>query len=152
MIFSHFFKIVLSIVLTAFCFATALGKERSPVGYWKVLDERTNQPTCIVQIENRQGYLNGKIVRLFSDNQAVCTQCSGDLHNKPLLGMTVLWNFKTKEEGFTEGKILAIKRGTVFNAQLILSPQNQTLSVLVQTPFGVHPQIWQRIQKEEVDF
>jgi hypothetical protein len=132
-----------------FCFSTAvMANQNSPVGYWKIMDEETKQPASIVQITDNQDNLTGKVVKLLNNPDAICTKCSGEQQNKPILGMTILWGFQAKNDSFTEGKILATRRGAIFDAGMQIAPDGQTLTLIVKTGFGEHKQVWQRVSNK----
>lgn len=127
-------------------FGTTFAALPSPAGFWQTTDEASQQPNSIIQITRlNDGSFIGNIVKLYKDPNAVCANCSGELHNKPLMGMTVLWGF-SPENGNT-GKVLAVKRGSVFDASLGLQNQGQELVIGVKTPFGSKNQVWQRVAK-----
>lgn len=117
----------------------------SVVGFWQTQDEDSKQPASLISIEKSNGSITGKVVKLYNNPNAVCSKCSGNLHNKPVLGLPVLWDFTPSEGGAVNGKILAIKRGAVLDANLSLQQQGQQLLVQIKTPFGVKTQIWQRV-------
>lgn len=143
---NHFIKVCLlglSLVLSNIVAAAA---NSSPVGYWQTMQEGSNQPNSIVRITENNNTLQGKVVKLYTNPDAVCDQCAGDMHNQPVMGATVLWGFSQLQNGgWSEGNILAIKRGKVFPASLALSGDGQTLEVNVKAGFGNHAQTWQRV-------
>jgi uncharacterized protein (DUF2147 family) len=140
--FKHFFVILLLALFTAI---PAHADNNSPIGYWQVYDENTNQPTSVVQIWNNNGKLQGKVVKLFGSQDAVCTECSGAMQNKPVLGMVVLWGFTQEDDGWKNGKVLAVKRGKVYNANLTLNDSGQKLAVQVSVFGTKHVLNWTRV-------
>lgn len=123
----------------------AMADNASPIGYWQTLDASTGKPNSVVHIWQNRGVLQGKVVKLYTNPNAVCTQCSGDMHNKAVQGMTVLWGFTQQGNVWTNGKILAVKRGTVLPASLAVTNNGQQLSIRVKALGGAHTQTWKRI-------
>lgn len=130
--FKLFFVVCALVMLFA---VPARADTGSPVGFWQVYDEDTQQPTSVVHIWNNKGVLQGKVVKLFGDRNAVCSECSGDMRNKPIMGMVVLWGFTKQDDGWKNGKVLAIKKGKVYNADLALTDSGQKLAVQISV-FG----------------
>lgn len=124
---------------------TIYADNSSPIGLWQIKDETTQQVTSVVSIQKAKGQLLGRVVKLYDHPNAICSKCPGELRDKPVLGMTVLWGFTGSNGDWTDGKILAVKRGSVFNADLKVTQQGQQLVLTVKTPLGTKNQIWQRV-------
>ncbi len=121
----------------------------SPVGYWQTIDENTKEPASIIQIWQQNGILYGKIVKIVPQGghsaSDVCTQCKGELHNKPLVGMTILTGLTQQNEGWA-GKILAPKNGNTYETTLKLSDDGNTLDVHIKAGLGGRTQNWTRVR------
>lgn len=119
----------------------------SPIGYWQTTDEKTNQAASIVQIWQQNGMLYGKIVKIFSQGghsaSDVCTECKGDLHNKPLVGMAILTGLTQQNEGWA-GKILAPRNGNTYDTTLKLTDDGNKLEVYIKAGLGGRTQTWNR--------
>jgi uncharacterized protein (DUF2147 family) len=94
----------------------------SPVGRWKTIDDATGEEKSIVQIWIEDGVLFGKIDSLFikegEDPYPVCDECKGENKDKPILGMTIVWNMKEGKEYWQGGKILDPENGKVYGCKL----------------------------------
>lgn len=124
----------------------------SPVGYWKTIDDVTGQPKAIIQITIIKNTLYGKIVKRFmtSDSKVLCEACQGSLHNKPILGMTVVRNLKQSTQNpniWANGEILDPKNGKVYRAYLQVSDNGQQLEVrgYIGMPLFGRSQTWIRV-------
>lgn len=147
-------KICIPLVL-AFCIigifaSSALAATNlSPVGYWQTTDEKTNAPASIIQIWQQNGMLYGKIVKIFPQGghsaSDVCTQCKGDLHNKPLVGMTILIGLTQQNEGWA-GKILAPRNGNTYDATVKLPDDGNKLEVHIKAGLGGRTENWSRVR------
>ncbi len=123
----------------------------SPIGYWKTIDDRTHQARGIVQITESHGELQGKIVKflfhLNKDVVLVCKKCSGDQHNKPVLGMRVITGMKLDHNKWDGGNILDPENGKQYRGSLRVSRNNQVLAVHAYEgiPLFGRTQYWQRV-------
>src|SRR5262249_42739012 len=81
-----------------------------PVGTWKTIDDDTHEVKAWVAIEEHDGALSGRIVKLLrkpgEDPAPVCAKCKDERHNQPVLGMTILWNMHRDGEVWDGGEIL----------------------------------------------
>src|ERR1700677_4393891 len=67
----------------------------SPVGRWKTVDDSTGKVKSIVAIREENGKLFGTIEELFAPPvpHPTCYLCTGDLKDRPLVGLRILWDF-----------------------------------------------------------
>ncbi len=67
-------------------------------GRWKTIDDKTGKVKSIVEItQAANGTLTGKVVDILHSDKGpnpVCDGCEGANRNKPVKGMTILWNLK----------------------------------------------------------
>ena len=67
-------------------------EDLSPFGFWMTLDDKTQQPRSIVELENVHGFLEGRIVKVFyrpgEGPNDLCVNCSGKFHDLRILGLT----------------------------------------------------------------
>lgn len=130
-------------------FTAAFANPITPAGFYQITDETSNQPSSIVQVETSFGTVSGKVVKVFGNPNAVCSKCSGELKNKPVVGMTILWGFNQSTNGWTSGKVLAVKRGQIYDATIALSDDAQSLILSVKTPLGTKKQVWKKVTFNE---
>ncbi|RLC49220.1 MAG: DUF2147 domain-containing protein, partial [Candidatus Cloacimonadota bacterium] len=102
-------KIILFAVILLF-FTVLSAQKLSPVGAWKTIDDVTGKPKSIVRLWTEDGILYGKVEKLFrapdEEQNPVCDKCKGDKKNKPIIGLTILWDMKQKGDVWKSGKIL----------------------------------------------
>ncbi len=95
---------------------------QSPVGTWTTIDDKTKKPKSVVEIfEARDGTLSGRVVEILHSDRGpnpVCDQCSGDLKNKPVKGMVILWGVRRKGNVWEGGQILDPASGKVYSVKL----------------------------------
>jgi uncharacterized protein (DUF2147 family) len=137
-----------SVLLAVASLAAAAGP--SPLGTWRTIDDETHRPRALVSIEEHDGMLSGRIVRLFrepgEDPNPLCVECEGKRHNQPVLGMTILWNFRRNGDAWTGGEVLDPEEGRIYHANLRLRDNGARLDVhgYIGLPLLGRSQVWER--------
>jgi uncharacterized protein (DUF2147 family) len=118
----------------------------SPVGKWRTIDDQSGKPKSIVQITEDNGVLTGKIVELLEGaTEKTCGKCEGDLKDKPLVGMRILWDLKKEGDEWTDGKIFNPADGGTYTSKAKLTDGGKTLDVTGKWMFFSKRQQWQRV-------
>lgn len=118
----------------------------SPVGKWKTIDDKSGKPKSIVQITESDGALSGKIVELLEGaSEKTCSKCEGDLKDKPLVGMKILWGLKKEGDEWTDGKIFNPADGGTYTSKAKLIDGGKTLEVTGSWLFVKRAQQWRRV-------
>ena len=64
------------------------------LGIWKTIDEKTNQPSSLIRIEERNGELVGTVVELIATPGEKlithCNLCKDERKDKPIVGMVIM--------------------------------------------------------------
>ncbi|HEY1804178.1 MAG TPA: DUF2147 domain-containing protein [Terracidiphilus sp.] len=94
----------------------------SPVGRWKTVDDASGKVKSIVQIREQNGKLFGTIEQLFDPPvpHPTCYLCSGDLKDRPLVGLQVLWDFAPDGNQWSGGLVLDPETGKIYRASFSL--------------------------------
>lgn len=140
-------------LLLAFAFAFTAGAPAmaadapSAAGKWRIYHPQSGEPHMIVEIEDKSGTLEGKIVKLEDGPQdAVCWSCQGENHNKPLVGMKILWDAKWDGKGWSGGYLMRPATGMVSPAYYELLPDGKALQMTTgRGPLRV-AQKWERVE------
>jgi len=124
----------------------ALASNDSPVGTWKTIDDETKQAKALVQISESGGVLTGKIIKLFANPDALCDKCDGERKDKPVQGMTILWDLKKNGDAWGGGKILDPKKGQVYSSKAKLVDGGAKLEVrgFMGVSLLGRSQVWER--------
>ena len=105
----------------------------SPVGVWKTIDDVTGKERSIVRIVEVNGALQGTVENIFErpgdDPDHLCDKCKGDLKDKPVIGMTILWDLKDKGDVWKGGKILDPDNGKTYSCKMELAEEGKELNV-----------------------
>lgn len=128
---------------------TNVAVAQSPVGTWQTIDDGSGKPRSIVQIEEKNGMLEGKVTQIFLQScespDPVCTKCSGERKNAKIVGMTILWSYKNDGEKWTGGYILDPANGTTYRSAMWLEGTD-TLKMRGYWGIFWRTQTWKRVK------
>lgn len=105
----------------------------TPVGIWQTIDDRTHQPTALVQItQNEDGTLSGKVIRGLGENNAPqrrCAKCTDERKDQQIQGMTIVREMKQDNDDWDGGSILDPVNGREYRCKMHLEAGGQRLIV-----------------------
>jgi uncharacterized protein (DUF2147 family) len=111
---------------------SARAADVSAAGLWAQVEENGKIGGWFL-ISDRNGVYEGTIVKMFiepgDDPNPVCTKCTGEEKNQPSLGLTIIKGMKRKGMDYENGTILDPRDGSVYSAQMRVSPDGQSLTV-----------------------
>ena len=120
---------------------------QSPVGRWKTIDDETGQVKSIVEISQAaNGTLSGRVAQVLRSDQGpnpICDKCSGERQNKPITGMTILWDLKADGDEWSGGTILDPANGKTYRSKAEMLDDNR-LGISGCIAFICRQQVWQR--------
>lgn len=107
--------------------------EHAPSGRWKTVDDTTGAVKSIVLIWEDHGVLFGRIEKLVDvdphNSDPRCEHCEGELKNKPLIGMRILWNLTRNGNQWSGGQILDPDSGKTYKCSVELLDEGNKLKV-----------------------
>lgn len=117
-------------------------------GKWRTIDDDTKEPKSVVEVYKKGEQVYGKIINILNSKKenAVCKECSGDLRNRPILGMTILENMKKDGDVYEGGTILNPSTGKIYKCRLKLTENPNILEVRGYVAMFYKTQYWERIQ------
>ncbi|MBQ8832682.1 MAG: DUF2147 domain-containing protein [Paludibacteraceae bacterium] len=119
------FFLSLALILTAtLCAQTPI------LGEWISVDDATGEQKSVVKIyQAADGKYYGDIIQLFGENAAtaVCEECVGEEHNKPIVGLTIIRDMQLKDGELRGGKVLDPDNGKFYYAKIYLKNGNLIL-------------------------
>lgn len=104
-------------------FSVTLFAQNPLLGEWITVDDATGEQKSIVRIyQADNGKYYGTIIQLLDENgeTAVCTECTGEDHNKPIVGLTIIRDMQLKDNELRGGKILDPDNGKFYYAKVYL--------------------------------
>jgi len=127
--------------------ASLSASAQSPVGRWKTIDDETGRGKSIVEItQTTNGTLSGRVVEVLQSDRGpnpVCDKCSGERRNKPITGMTILWDLKPDGNEWAGGTILDPSNGKTYKSKAKMLDADR-LGVSGCIAFICREQVWQR--------
>jgi len=136
--------------------AFAASETATPEGYWRTIDDETDEAKGIVHITNQGGELTGKVVKLMNletdDPHPTCDDCPGERKGQPVKGMTILWGVEREGNEWSGGTILDPESGDTYDASLELREGGQKLDVRGFIGFSMlgRTQTWERVDKPKL--
>lgn len=111
---------ILSVVIL--CVTTVFAQ--TPIlGEWITVDDATGEHKSVVRIHQADnGKYYGTIIQLLGENgdDALCTECTGEDHNKPVVGLTIIRDMQLKDGELRGGKVLDPDNGKFYYAKVYL--------------------------------
>ena len=144
-----FKTLLLALPLLAAGFAASAAD--GPAGRWKTIDDNTGKVKSIVEISQAgNGTLSGKVLQVLQSDKGphpVCDKCDGANKNKPIEGMTILWNLSPDGANkWNDGTILDPAKGKTYSSKIELVDGGNKLEVSGCIAFICRSQTWLREQ------
>jgi uncharacterized protein (DUF2147 family) len=106
-------------LLIACMFAAIASAQSAFLGEWVTIDDESGEKKSVVNIyKGSNGLYYGKIKTLFENPNSVCTACTGNDHNKPVVGLVIVRDMQLKGEELQGGKILDPANGKLYYAKM----------------------------------
>jgi uncharacterized protein (DUF2147 family) len=114
------------------------------------MDDASGKPASIVVLREDDGRITGTVERAYdpypNESNPRCTACQGELKDKPIVGMKILWNLSKQGNGWAGGMIFDPDTGKTYSCSLTL--ENGASKMKVRGFIGVslfgRTQYWQR--------
>ena len=123
--------------------------QTSPAGLWNTVSDVDGRPTAVVELREVGGAYVGTVRALLvpADHEdSLCTKCSGDRKNQPIVGMQIVWNMRSDGDAWSGGEILDPETGKTYRAQMKLTDGGKKLVVrgYIGLPLFGRSQTWIR--------
>ncbi len=130
-----------------FCSLTLLAQDA--VGVWKTIDDQTGEVKSLIEMYEKDGMLFGKVIKLFlevdEDQNPICTACSDDRKNQPILGLEIVRGMKEDGDQWEDGTICDPESGKVYDCRIWVEKDNPNiLNVRGYLYFIYRTQHWER--------
>lgn len=152
------FGIFFILILTSICiFANkSLTQNSMIVGKWVTFNEKTNKPSSIIQMSRRNGLVEGKIIKIFSNSgekkRKFCHLCRDERKGRPILGLTIIKHMKCDRGSCHDGDILDPRNGKVYHAKMRLIDGGRYLKVrgYIGIPLFGRSVTWARMSRQHL--
>jgi uncharacterized protein (DUF2147 family) len=132
------------LILLVLCLNISFANE-ALLGNWTVLDNKTGQPSAVVELISDGDTIKGQIIKLFSSPEEKCINCPGEFKDQPLNNMIFLWGLKPlRHDKWGGGTILDPHTGKIYSAQLKLIKNKLYVRSYVGMTLLGKTQIWKR--------
>lgn len=104
-------------------------------GFWQAYFDDGATPSGWFYFSDKDGVVEGRLVKMYAapgetKTHDFCTNCTGAQKGAPMIGLPLVWGMKRTDEGkYKNGNILDPRDGSVYSAELELSPDGQKLFV-----------------------
>lgn len=128
--------------------------ETTPVGRWQTVDDATAKVKAVVSIWEEHGKVYGKIERILdpssTDPDPRCDHCPGELKNRPLIGLRILWDLQKDGAQWSGGKVLDPESGRIYKCSIAVEEGGKKLKVRGFIGFSLlgRTQYWLRDEKQ----
>lgn len=121
-------------------------------GKWRTIDDRNGITKAIVEVYEENGLLQARVLKVVEKGKenALCVKCKGELKDKPVNGMQIMFNFKKNNKGEYRGnKLFDPEQAMTFRGRVWLDPKNTNrLKVRGYLAFLYRTQTWHRLVEE----
>jgi uncharacterized protein (DUF2147 family) len=130
--------------------STLAQAQNSPVGRWHSIDDDTKEVKSEILITDNGGVLTGRIEKLLrkgADPARLCTECSDDRKNQPMVGLEIIRgaNQVAGKAVWEGGQILDPENGKTYTLRLTPVEGGQKLEVRGSIAFFGRTQTWVRV-------
>jgi hypothetical protein len=120
-------------------------------GLWETIDDRTGDKKAIVKLVEKNGKIEGQIVKIFwkkNDNK-ICIHCKDALKNKPIVGIRFLWDLEKQSQNYwSNGSILDPHNGKVYRVNIKKDGKRLFVRAYLGISLLGRTQIWHKHLKE----
>jgi uncharacterized protein (DUF2147 family) len=149
---------VAGVVLCVSLMSSAYASEPTAAGVWQQIDPGSGFVGGLISFKEKNGLWEGYIVKMYPKPgdpvDPVCSGCTDDRKDQPVLGIRLIQNAKRDGLSYEGGSILDPRNGSQYSVELTLAPDNETLTVrgyLGITLLG-QSQIWKRLHETDSEY
>ena len=115
-------------VLCASLLASAYASEPTVAGVWQQIDPGSGFVGGLISFKEKNGLWEGYIVKMYPKPgdpvDPVCSGCTDDRKDQPVLGIRLIQNAKRDGLSYEGGSILDPRNGSQYSVELTLAPRS----------------------------
>jgi hypothetical protein len=126
------------------------------IGFWQSTFDDGN-PSGWFFFTEKNGVAEGRLVKMFkkageAHPVETCVNCPGAMKGAPMLGLTIVTGMKRHGLKYEDGHILDPRDGSVYNAQIEVSPDGQKLFLrgYIGMPVLGQTKTWTRLPDDAI--
>ena len=110
-------------ILAVAFYCVCMSAQTPMLGEWVTVDDNTGEKISVVTIyQANNGKYYGKITQLLvGSGNEVCTACTGNDHNKPIVGLVIVRDMELNGNELRNGKVLDPENGKFYYAKIYLN-------------------------------
>ncbi|HZV69796.1 MAG TPA: DUF2147 domain-containing protein [Saprospiraceae bacterium] len=141
-------KIIIQASALMLIILSSFGAEAQVIGMWRSIDDRDGSEKGMIEIYEQNGMLYGKVVKLLKGSTyTTCSKCEGDLKDKPLVGMTIIYDLKKTATGGTGGSVIDPNNGKTYSCYVELENADKLkIRGYIGIPALGRTQYWNRVE------
>jgi len=124
-------KKILGFIVSILCFCTSAFASSEIEGFWKIVDEDTGKPDCIVAIYEYKGKHYGRLIATYDDAGEIddtiydpVTRAPGVVGNPFYSGLELVYNLRKNDLNTYKGKIIDPNKGKVYSCEVWREGEN----------------------------
>jgi uncharacterized protein (DUF2147 family) len=117
-------------------------------GKWKVVND-AGRVNSIIEIYEKDDAVHGKVIKITKeeDRDQKCTECRGELKNKPIEGLNVIRDFEKDGDEYINGTLIDPKSGKEYKGKIWVDENNpDKLNVRGYIAFFYKTKVWERAE------